>query len=133
MVNSTFLLIETPSLRLCVICRSERYAFHFVAVLTQSGVTEFILSGQIPGIGRVTERLLDSIDVKVWTSGHTALFYCIDPLPKTCGDIHKHRATLSVLDKQFHLHSLLLTHLGIASNDVRPSQRDERKSVGSER
>ncbi|KAF8495871.1 IMS-domain-containing protein [Gautieria morchelliformis] len=70
---------------------------------------------KIPGIGRVTERLLDSIGVK------------------TCGDIHAQRATLSVLDKQFHLHSLLLTHLGIASNDVQPGQREERKSVGSER
>ena len=52
---------------------------------------------------------------------------------KTCGDIYKRRATLSVLDKQFHLHSLLLISLGIASNVVQPGQRDERKSVGSER
>ncbi|KIJ49550.1 hypothetical protein M422DRAFT_27916 [Sphaerobolus stellatus SS14] len=70
---------------------------------------------KIPGIGRVTERLLDSIGVK------------------TCSDIYVHRATLSLMDKQFHLHSLLLTYLGIASNVVQAGQRHERKSIGSER
>lgn len=37
------------------------------------------------------------------------------------------------MDKQFGLHYLLKTYLGISSNEVRPPQREERKSIGSER
>lgn len=37
------------------------------------------------------------------------------------------------MDKQFGLHFLLKTYLGIASNEVRPPQREERKSIGAER
>ena len=37
------------------------------------------------------------------------------------------------MDKQFGLHFLLQTHLGIASNVVEPYQREERKSIGAER
>lgn len=70
---------------------------------------------KIPGIGRVSERLLDSIGIK------------------TCGDIFVFRGTLSLLDKQFGLRNLLQTHLGIASNVVAPSQREDRKSIGAER
>jgi len=70
---------------------------------------------KIPGIGRVNERLLDSIGVKI------------------CGDIYKCRGVLSLLDKQFGLHSMLRVHLGIASNVVQPRAREERKSLGSER
>ncbi|KAJ7072363.1 hypothetical protein C8F01DRAFT_1103720 [Mycena amicta] len=70
---------------------------------------------KIPGIGRVSERLLESIGIK------------------TCGDIYTHRATLSLMDKQFGLVYLLQKHLGIASNCVEPPQRDERKSIGAER
>ncbi|KAI0259266.1 hypothetical protein BC834DRAFT_943515 [Gloeopeniophorella convolvens] len=70
---------------------------------------------KIPGIGRVNERLLDSIGVR------------------TCGDIHARRGVLALLDKQFGLHALLQTHLGIASNTVQPWSRDERKSIGAER
>ncbi|KAF8919917.1 DNA/RNA polymerase [Mucidula mucida] len=70
---------------------------------------------KVPGIGRVNERLLDSIGIK------------------TCGDIFIHRAVISLMDKQFGLHFLLRTHLGIASNVVHPIQREERKSIGSER
>ncbi|KAF9051079.1 IMS-domain-containing protein [Hymenopellis radicata] len=70
---------------------------------------------KVPGIGRVNERLLDSIGIK------------------TCGDISTHRAVISLMDKQFGLHFLLRTHLGIASNVVQPIQREERKSIGSER
>lgn len=70
---------------------------------------------KIPGIGRVNERLLDSIGIK------------------TCGDIYTYRATLLLLDNQFGLRHLLQTHLGIASNVVEPHQREERKSIGAER
>ena len=37
------------------------------------------------------------------------------------------------MDKQFGLTFLLQTYLGIASNVVQPGQREERKSIGSER
>ncbi|KAJ6475326.1 DNA/RNA polymerase [Mycena vitilis] len=70
---------------------------------------------RVPGIGRVSERLLESIGIK------------------TCGDIYTFRATLSLMDKQFGLVHLLRTHLGIASNSVQPPQREERKSIGAER
>ncbi|KAI0066045.1 IMS-domain-containing protein [Artomyces pyxidatus] len=70
---------------------------------------------KIPGVGRVNERLLESIGIK------------------TCGDIHKHRGVLSLMDKQFGLRFMLRTHLGIASNLVQPWLREKRKSIGSER
>ncbi|KAH7925515.1 IMS-domain-containing protein [Leucogyrophana mollusca] len=70
---------------------------------------------KVPGVGRVNERLLDAIGIK------------------TCGDIYTHRATLSLMDKQFGLRFLLKTYLGIASNVVQPGQREERKSIGAER
>ncbi|CAK5281491.1 unnamed protein product [Mycena citricolor] len=70
---------------------------------------------RIPGIGRVSERLLESIGIK------------------NCGDIFIHRATCSLLDHHFGLIHLLRTHLGIASNSVQPPQREERKSIGAER
>lgn len=52
---------------------------------------------------------------------------------QTCGDIYKCRGVLSLLDKQFGLHSMLRVHLGIASNVIQPWAREERKSIGSER
>ncbi|KAI0355704.1 DNA/RNA polymerase [Trametes cingulata] len=70
---------------------------------------------KVPGVGRVNERLLESIGVK------------------TCGDIFKHRAVLHLLDKQFGLEFLLQAYLGIASNVVQPWVREERKSIGAER
>ncbi|KAL1744784.1 hypothetical protein HDZ31DRAFT_37884 [Schizophyllum fasciatum] len=70
---------------------------------------------KIPGVGRVNERLLDSIGIK------------------TCGDIYTHRATVYFMDKHFGMRFLLRTYLGIASNTVRPPERQERKSIGAER
>ncbi|KAH9054733.1 DNA/RNA polymerase [Lactarius vividus] len=70
---------------------------------------------KIPGVGRVKERLLESIGVK------------------TCGDIYSCRGVLALLDQHFGLHSLLRVYLGIASNVVQPWVREERKSIGSER
>ncbi|PCH43374.1 IMS-domain-containing protein [Wolfiporia cocos MD-104 SS10] len=70
---------------------------------------------KVPGVGRVNERLLDSIGIK------------------TCGDIYTHRGILALMDKQFGLHFLLQAFLGIASNVVQPGQREERKSIGAER
>ncbi|KAF9227351.1 DNA/RNA polymerase [Gyrodon lividus] len=70
---------------------------------------------KVPGVGRVHERLLDGIGIK------------------TCGDIYIHRATLYLMDRQFGLKFLLRTFLGIASNVVKPGQREERKSIGAER
>ena len=70
---------------------------------------------QIPGIGRVTERLLDAVEIR------------------TCGDIYTHRATLALLDKYLHMHDKLAIYLGLGSNQVRPWARESRKSVGAER
>ncbi|KAF4567617.1 hypothetical protein EYR40_006618 [Pleurotus pulmonarius] len=70
---------------------------------------------KVPGIGRVNERLLESVGVK------------------TCGDVYTHRAVLYLMDKQFGLRFLLRTYLGIASNEVKPYERNERKSIGAER
>lgn len=70
---------------------------------------------KIQGVGRVNERLLDAIGIKM------------------CGDIFTHRAEISLMDKHFGLNFLLRTYLGIASNVVQPGQREDRKSVGSER
>ncbi|KAI9442596.1 hypothetical protein H4582DRAFT_1929283 [Lactarius indigo] len=85
---------------------------------TPEAIKEFIhgLSiRKIPGVGRVKERLLESIGVK------------------TCGDIYNCRGVLALLDKHFGLHSLLRVYLGIASNVVQPWLREEKKSIGSER
>ncbi|KAI0335006.1 DNA/RNA polymerase [Cubamyces sp. BRFM 1775] len=70
---------------------------------------------KVPGVGRVNERLLESIGIT------------------TCGDIFQKRAVLFLLDKQFGLEFLLQAYLGIASNVVEPGQREERKSIGAER
>ncbi|KAI5117782.1 hypothetical protein M0805_000425 [Coniferiporia weirii] len=70
---------------------------------------------KLPGVGRVNERLLESIGVK------------------TCGDIYEYRAVLWLMDHYFGKVFLYKTHLGIASNIVQPHQREERKSIGAER
>ena len=90
---------------------------------------------KIPGIGRVNERLLDSIGVKVLRRFHYHgfVFHSFVTHFQTCGDIYKCRGVLSLLDKQFGLHSMLRVYLGIASNVVQPWAREEKKSIGSER
>jgi DNA polymerase kappa len=50
----------------------------------------------------------------------------------TCGDVYKHRATISAMDKQLGLRSLLKAYLGLASSVVEPLARELRKSVGVE-
>ncbi|KAJ3857503.1 DNA/RNA polymerase [Lentinula lateritia] len=70
---------------------------------------------KVPGIGRVHERMLESIGVT------------------TCGDIFTQRVSIALLDKEFGLRFMLQTCLGIASNVVRPHSREERKSIGAER
>lgn len=70
---------------------------------------------KIPGIGRVTERTLDSVGIK------------------TCGDVYAHRATVLLMDKEFGMRSLFSAYLGIGSNVVEPWVREERKSIGAER
>ncbi|KAF8326536.1 uncharacterized protein EI90DRAFT_3281627 [Cantharellus anzutake] len=72
---------------------------------------------KIPGIGRVTERILTSLGIN------------------TCGDVCKHRAMLLSMDKHLPggISYLLNAHLGIGSNIVEPPVREDRKSVGVER
>lgn len=92
---------------------------------------------KIPGIGRVSERLLDSITVKVRCAFNHRRLVIRSSFRlmrfQTCGDIYKCRGVLSLLDKQFGLHSMLRVHLGIGSNVVQPWAREEKKSIGSER
>ncbi|EFI28154.1 DNA polymerase IV [Coprinopsis cinerea okayama7 len=70
---------------------------------------------KVPGVGRVNERLLDSIGIR------------------TCGDIYQQRGVIALMDKRFGLDFLLRVYLGIASNHVAPHAREERKSIGAER
>lgn len=69
---------------------------------------------KIPGIGRVTERWLDALDVK------------------TVGDIWTHRGKLNVLRDEVHADWLLRKYLGLGSSVVEPGKREDRKSVGCE-
>ncbi|KAH7108148.1 IMS-domain-containing protein [Auriculariales sp. MPI-PUGE-AT-0066] len=74
-----------------------------------------LIPNQVPGVGRVQERLLDSIGIK------------------TCGDIFTHRSTVQLLNKYFSIDYLLHAYLGLGSTIVQPGVREERKSVGVER
>ncbi|EPQ29416.1 uncharacterized protein PFL1_03171 [Pseudozyma flocculosa PF-1] len=68
---------------------------------------------KIPGIGRVNERILESLGVR------------------TCGEIWEHRVDLWLaLDGKIEW--LLKAHLGLGNTIVEPSKREERKSVGRE-
>ncbi|PWN48705.1 DNA/RNA polymerase [Violaceomyces palustris] len=67
---------------------------------------------KIPGIGRVNERVLESLGVK------------------TCGDIWERRVELHLT--LGNIEWLLKAHLGLGSTVVEPGKREERKSVGRE-
>lgn len=68
---------------------------------------------KIPGIGRVNERILESLGVT------------------TCGEIWSKRVELWLaLDGKIEW--LIKAHLGIGNTVVEPSKREERKSVGRE-
>lgn len=68
---------------------------------------------KIPGIGRVNERILESLGVN------------------TCGDIWHNRVQLWLaLDGKIDW--LIKAHLGIGNTVVEPSKREQRKSVGRE-
>ncbi|EST08520.1 DNA polymerase type-Y, HhH motif [Kalmanozyma brasiliensis GHG001] len=68
---------------------------------------------KIPGIGRVNERILESLGVS------------------TCGEIWNKRVELWLaLDGKIEW--LIKAHLGIGNTVVEPSKREERKSVGRE-
>jgi len=88
---------------------------------------------KIPGIGRVTERLLDSIGIKVKSASHCSRSSNVFIRIKTCGDVYIHRAVLLLMDKEFGMRSLFSAYLGIGSNVVEPWGRGERKSIGAER
>ncbi|PWN21489.1 DNA/RNA polymerase [Microstroma glucosiphilum] len=69
---------------------------------------------KVPGIGRVTERMLQSLGVE------------------TCGDVWRLRVKIALVLGDEHLQWLLRYYLGIASSVVEPGKREERKSVGRE-
>ncbi|KAI7900839.1 uncharacterized protein BX663DRAFT_516694 [Cokeromyces recurvatus] len=68
---------------------------------------------KIPGVGRVTERVLEALNVK------------------TCGDIYPHRAILYKLLSPSSFQFMLKSYLGIGSTSV--NNEVERKSVSVER
>jgi len=69
---------------------------------------------KVPGIGRVTERWLEVLDVK------------------TCGDIWEQRAKLLLMRSEVSFDLLMNAYLGLGATDVKPSQRQDRQSVGCE-
>jgi DNA polymerase kappa len=69
---------------------------------------------KVNGVGRVFERELDAIGVRV------------------CGDIYAQRAYLNKLFGEKAFQFLVQTYLGLGRTDVRPSEEYERKSVGTE-
>ncbi|CAE6515988.1 unnamed protein product [Rhizoctonia solani] len=90
----------------------------YIMAFDRSTILEFTKNlpmRKMPGTGRVTERILDSLG--------------------TCGDIFPHRAQLYLLSQQnkLHLHSLLCAYLGVHDNTVAPYTRDSRRSLGYER
>lgn len=68
---------------------------------------------QIPGVGRVTERVLDALGVR------------------TCGDIYPHRAVLYKLLSPVSFQFMLKSHLGIGSTTFNTDH--DRKSMSTER
>ncbi|KNZ63185.1 hypothetical protein VP01_1176g2 [Puccinia sorghi] len=60
---------------------------------------------KVPGIGRVTERWLEVLDVK------------------TCGDIWEQRAKLLLMRSEVNFDLLLNAYLGLGATDIKPSQR----------
>ncbi|CAE6434629.1 unnamed protein product [Rhizoctonia solani] len=92
----------------------------YIMAFDRSTVLEFTKNlpmRKMPGTGRVTERILDSLGVR------------------TCGDVFTHRAQLYLLSQQnkLHLHSLLCAYMGVHDNAVTPYTRDSRRSLGYER
>lgn len=84
---------------------------------TRTAVLDFLHKmpvRKIPGIGRVTERWLDAVDVK-----------CV-------GDIWTHRGKLNLLKEEMHTDWLVRKYLGLGSSTVEPAKRENRKSVGCE-
>jgi len=69
---------------------------------------------KIYGVGRVTERWLDALEVR------------------TVGDIWDKRGTLALVYGPNGFNHLLGAYLGIGSSHVEPGRREDRKSVGCE-
>jgi len=108
-----------PNMTLAKICSDKnkpngQFYLKFDAEVIRGFMKELPIR-KIPGIGRVTERLLDSMGIK------------------TCGDVYSHRAIILLMDKELGMRSLFSAYLGIGSNVVEPWTRGERKSIGAER
>ncbi|PKI83577.1 DNA-directed DNA polymerase [Malassezia vespertilionis] len=88
---------------------------HFRLMPDRTSIMDFLAQlpvRKVPGIGHVTERLLEAIGVE------------------TCGDLWARRVVLSMCMDSFSL--LLSIAMGISSSHVAPPGRAQRKSVGSE-
>jgi len=69
---------------------------------------------KIPGIGRVAERILESLEIK------------------TVADIWTNRGVLMLIKDQVGATGLFRAFLGIGSSNVEAGRREDRKSVGTE-
>ncbi|CAH7673310.1 expressed protein, partial [Phakopsora pachyrhizi] len=69
---------------------------------------------KVPGIGRVTERWLEAVGVKI------------------CGDVWKFRGKLYLMKSEASFDLLIRAYLGIGKTEIRPSARQSRQSVGCE-
>ncbi|KAK4050692.1 hypothetical protein OIV83_003418 [Microbotryomycetes sp. JL201] len=70
---------------------------------------------KVPGIGRVSERILQAIEVF------------------TVADIYKHRGRLFLIRKEIGLTFLLKTYLGLGRTTISQAKRGSRKSISVER
>lgn len=82
-------------------------------------------------VGSMSE--CSSLSASRYVGKYLGLYLLSDHGIQNCGDIYTHRVNLALLDKEFGLRFMLQTYLGLASNVVRPTQREETKSIGVER
>ncbi|KAI5123920.1 hypothetical protein M0805_006338 [Coniferiporia weirii] len=108
-----------PNMMLAKICSDKNKPNgQFQLPFERDAIMEFMRDlpvRKVPGIGRVGERVLEAIDVK------------------TCGDIRAARAIIWLMPRKFSVTFLFETHLGMSPTVVKPSEREERKSVGASR
>lgn len=89
----------------------------FESPSTREGAMNFMKDlpvRKVPGIGRVTERWLEVMGVV------------------KCGDIWDQKAKLLLMRSEVGFELLIKAYLGLGETDIKPSQREDRQSVGCE-
>ena len=107
-----------PNAKIAKICSNKNKPNgQFCVANDRAAVMSFMSSlpvRKVNGVGRVLERQLDAIGVKV------------------CGDIYPQRAYLNKLFGEKAFQFLMQTYLGLGRTVVQPAEEYERKSVGTE-